>query len=82
MVEYSTGKKEFREDRINIFHFNDQTQLYKTLAINPTDENDAVFYTIRTGVKGQKGQSLSLKLDKKEVAFLILELQKLYNGLK
>ena len=70
------------EDRVNIFHYNDKTGMYKVLAVNPTDKNDSAFFSIRTGMKGGNKDNLSLKLDKKEIAFLILELQGLYNELK
>ena len=64
-----------------VFHYNEKTGMYKTLAINPTDKNDSVFFSIREGMKGQKANSLSLRLDKKEIAYLILDLTKLYNTL-
>ena len=75
------AERDTYKDRINIFHYNDKTSMYKALAINPTNENDAAFFSIREGMKGSKPNSLSLKFDKKEIAFMILEMQKMYNEL-
>jgi len=72
--------EEYR-DRLNIFHYNDRTSMYKALAVNPTDKNDSLFFSIREGMKGQKANSLSLKLDRKEIAYVIMELTKIYNEL-
>ena len=70
------------KDKINVFHYNDKTSMYKALAINPTDDNDSIFIAIRQGMKGEKANSLALKLDMKEIAYLIMELKKLYNDLE
>ena len=62
------------KDKINVFHYNDKTKMYKSLSVNPTRENDAMFFSIREGMKGEKSNSLSLKFSKPEIAYLILEL--------
>lgn len=69
------------KDKINVFHYNEKTKMYKALGINPTEDNDAVFFSIREGMKGEKSNRLVLNLNKQEIAFIIMELQKLYNEL-
>lgn len=80
MVEYE-GKREYKEDRINIMHYNDKTGMYKTLSVNPTDKNDSAFFSIRQGVKGSQSDRLVLALGKQEIAYMVMELTKLYNEL-
>lgn len=80
MAEYTEEKKVYK-DAISIMHYNDKTQMYKVLASSPTDQNDAMFFSIRQGFKGSKGDRLTLMLNKQEIAYLILELQKYYNNL-
>ena len=70
------------KNHTEVFHYNDKTGMYKTLAINPTEKKDSVFFSIREGMKGSKANSLSLRLDQKELAYVILNLNKLYNSLE
>ncbi len=68
--------------QIDIFHYNDKTKKYKAFNINPTDDNDAVFVSLTAGSKQDgKRERVVLKLDKKELAYLILEAQKIYGNL-
>jgi hypothetical protein len=69
------------KNHTDVFHYNDKTGMYKSLAINPTDKNDCAFFSIREGMKGQKANSLSLRLSKSEIAYIIMDLTKLYNKL-
>jgi len=81
MTEYGSSSEK-REDKLSIFHYQEATGMYKVLAFNPNDKNDGMFASIRNGVKGTKAQNLSLFLNKQEVAYVIMELTKLYNALK
>ena len=80
MAEYKSEER--REDRLNIFHYNDSTGMYKVFAINPTDDGTGVFTSIRTGVKGTKANSLSLKLNWQELAYVVLEMTRIFNERK
>ena len=73
-------QREYKEDRISIMHYNDKTQMYKVLSATPTDKEDGVFFSIRQGMKGQSSDRLTLMLNKTEIAYLIMELTKVYNN--
>ena len=85
MTEYGpneTQQKKY-EDRFSIMHYNDKTQEYKVLSINPEpNENKGVFLGLRMGTKGQTPTKLTLMLTKSELAYLIMEGQRIYNDLK
>jgi hypothetical protein len=53
--------------------------MYKVLSITPTDKADGVFCSIRQGMKGESSDRLTLMLNKNEIAYLIMELKKVYN---
>ena len=80
MTEYggSEEKKKY-EDKFSIMHYNDKTNEYKVLAVNPLDDGKGVFLGIRIGTKGQTPQKLTLMLTKSEIAYLIMDLTKIYN---
>lgn len=68
--------------QIDIFHYNDKTKKYKAFNINPTDDNDAVFVSLTAGSKQDSTRDrVVLKLDKKELAYLLLEGRKIYDNL-
>jgi hypothetical protein len=71
-------KKKY-EDRFSIMHYNDKTQEYKVLSVNPLQDGKGVFLGIRIGTKGQTPQKLTLMLTGGEVANLIMSLTKIYN---
>ena len=66
---------------IEIFHYNNSKNTYKKLSIAQSDKEGKYFFTIIEGKKGEKEaiKRVALLIDKKELAFLILELEKLYN---
>lgn len=81
MAEYESGsgeKKQY-EDKFSIMHYNDKTQEYKVLAVNPLDDGKGVFLGVRIGTKGQPATKLTLMLTAGEVANLIMALTKIYN---
>ena len=68
---------------MQIFHYNEKTNEYKALEISPTENKDGVFLSIRSGSKrSDYKERLTLKLDKQEIAYLILELEGIYRELK
>jgi len=82
MGEYQGGQSEgqkYQEDRFSIMHFNDKTNEYKVLSINPLDDRKGIFLSIRVGTKGQPSNRLVLALTKAELASLIMESTKIYN---
>jgi len=64
---------------IEIFHYNEKNRTYKKLSIN--SDGDKYFFSVVEGKKGEKEaiKRTTILLDRKELAFLILELKKLYN---
>lgn len=81
MAEYG-GKPqtEYKKDKIGIMHYNEKEQTYKSLAVNPVpDKTDVVFFSMREGKKGEKQNRITLALNKNEIAYLIMDLTKLYN---
>jgi len=84
MAEYSgkSTQTEYQKDKMSVMHFNDKTQKYKVLAISPIPEkNDGAFLSIREGTKGEKSNRLTLALSKQEIAYIIMDLTKLFNEL-
>ena len=67
---------------MNIFHYKKTSGEYKAFDISPTDDNDAVFCSVTNGVKNGARDRLALKLNKQELAYIILECQKIYNSLE
>lgn len=68
--------------KIDIFHYNDKSKKYKAFNINPTDENTDVFLSMTSGDKqADKRDRIALKLNKQELAFLIMQATKIYNEL-
>jgi len=82
MTEYGGRQQEYQKDKISIMHYNDKTQMYKVLAINPTDKADSAFFSIREGTKGEKSNRLTLALSRPEIAYLIMDMTKLFNELE
>ena len=70
------------KDRISVYHYNEKTRIYTALGINPTESNDKVFFSIAKGEAGISKERVVLALNKQEIAFLIMELKKLYNELE
>lgn len=67
---------------MNIFHYKKSSREYKALDISPVDTNDAVFVSISNGVKNGKRDRISMKANKQELAYLIMECTKIYNALE
>jgi len=67
---------------MNIFHYKNKSGEYKSFNIYPTDDNNAVFVTIAEGVKNGKRDSIATRLNRQELAYLIIEGQKIYNSLE
>jgi len=67
---------------MNIFHYKKSSGEYKAFNINPTDDNDAVFVNIVQGVKNGNRDQLTLKMNKQELAFIVMEATKIYNSLE
>lgn len=64
---------------LDIFHYNERTQEYKSLNMNLTDDRSGCFISINTGSKTEKTKNrIALRLSKQELAYLALEAQKLY----
>lgn len=85
MAEYSSGgegQQKKYEDRFSVMHYNDKTQEYKVLAINPLEDGKGIFLGIRIGIKGQTPNKMTLMLNKSEFAYLLMEGKKIYNDLK
>ena len=67
---------------VEIFHYNDKTKEYKAFNINPVDDNSGVFVSLANGSKESNFRNrIVLKLNKQELAYLIMEADKLYNSL-
>ena len=66
---------------MNIFHYKKTSGEYKAFDITPTDEKDAVFCSVTNGVKSGARDRLVMKLNKQELAYIIMETQKIYNSL-
>lgn len=82
MGEYGgqTQQREFKKDKISVMHYNEKEQTYKSLAVNPVpDKKDVVFFSMREGKKGEKQNRITLALNKNEIAYLIMDLTKMYN---
>jgi len=71
-------RKEFKND-VEIFHYSDKTGEYKKLTINKAYDRDSWFFKIVNGKKGEDNKELTLALDRKELAYLIKELERAYN---
>ena len=85
MAEYESGsgeKKQY-EDKLSVMHYNQQTNAYKVFSANPSvgrdGKKDTVFISIREGVKGQPANKLVLACSKSEIAYIIMELTKIFN---
>ncbi len=73
------GKKgEKWEDVAEIFHYNEESQSYKSFKVQ-RDKRGGVYITASEGISGDKDSrtAITIKLDEKEIAFLALKLQKL-----
>lgn len=70
------------DDVVDVYHYNDKTKEYKSMKFQPTPKKDGVFVNAISGESGNPDskQTISMKLNKMELAFLILELQNLYNN--
>ena len=91
MAEYGPKENEKKQykDKFSIMHFNEKTNEYKVLSINPLvkdkegnpleDNKKGVFLGIRIGTTGQPAQKLTLMLSKGELAHLIMEATRIYN---
>ena len=66
---------------MNIFHFKKASGEYTSFNIDPTDTNDSVFISVVKGVKNGHRDRLSMKMNKQELAYIIMEGQRLYNSL-
>lgn len=69
---------------INIMHYNREKQTYKVFEgqiLRNEGREPALLISMREGEKGNQASrhNLSIALNKQEIAYLILELQKLYN---
>ena len=67
---------------MNIINYKKSSGEYKAFNINPTDDNDAVFVNIVQGVKNGNRDQLTLKMNKQELAFIVMEATKIYNSLE
>lgn len=68
--------------QIDIFHYNDKTKKYKAFNINPTDDGDSVFVSLASGSKtDNKRDRIVLKFSRQELAYLILQTQRIFNEL-
>jgi len=67
---------------MNIFHYKKASGEYKAFNINPTDDNDSVFVNIVQGVKNGHRDQLTLKMNKQELAYIVMEATKIYNSLE
>jgi len=66
---------------MNIFHFKKNSGEYTAMNIDPTDDNDGVFCSIVKGVKNGNRDRLAMKMNKQELAYIVMECQKIYNSL-
>ena len=67
---------------MNIFHYKKKSGEYTAFNLDPTDDSDSVFISMSKGVKNGARDRLAMKLNKQELAYLILEGQKVFNSLE
>lgn len=66
----------------SIFHYNDKTKNYKSLDATMIDDRSGVFFSMMEGNKPKNEKNrITLKLGRAEIAYLIMELTKIYNDL-
>lgn len=67
---------------VEVFHYNDKTKEYKSFNISPVDDKSGVFVSLAAGTKNSSYKNrVVIKLSKQELAYLILESQKLFDEL-
>ena len=67
---------------LSIFHYNQSNLTYKSINVNSLDDNSGVFFTISEGTKKTEHKNrITMKLNKMELAYMIRELDKIYNKL-
>jgi len=67
---------------MNIFHYKKKSGEYTAFNINPTDDNDSVFVNIVKGVKNGNRDQLTMKMNRQELAYIVMEATKLFNSLE
>ena len=86
LVKYNQGplnqqqkqqqQKQQWEKLVDLVHYNEQNQTYKTLSVLRTDSGNIVMQT-RDGQKGGGSSQIIFQLNEQELAYLAVKLQKL-----
>lgn len=69
-------QKQQWEKLIDLVHYNEQNQTYKTLSVLRTDSGNIVMQ-MRDGQKGGGSSQIMFQLNEQELAYLAVKLQKL-----
>lgn len=70
------GQKQQWEKLLDLVHYNEQNQTYKTLSVLRTDSGNIVMQ-MRDGQKGGGSSQIMFQLNEQELAYLAVKLQKL-----
>ena len=70
------SQKQQWEKLVDLVHYNEQNQTYKTLSVLRTDSGNIVMQT-RDGQKGGGSSQIIFQLNEQELAYLAVKLQKL-----
>jgi len=70
------SQKQQWEKLVDLVHYNEQNQTYKTLSVLRTDSGNIVMQ-MRDGQKGGGSSQIIFQLNEQELAYLAVKLQKL-----